>query len=169
MYEHRLLSEAAKKALTAASTSVVVVPPKPFSIQQHTSTPVVKKINFPNQYEYDEWLSLQTFIRGGLYTWTTASKFTTPHMVQSPHVTMVLAAMDDYTELTWDTSGQPRFLFLAHCADTAMSEPRLFWGDLGFYRKLEQPEIDIVMGGKYARLQAHIEKLAQTYNIADIR
>lgn len=168
MYERRLLS---KSAIAAAAAVVTPIHRALHAPQAPVVTlPVIRKVKFECQYDYDEWLAVQIFIRGGLYTWKTASSFTSKYALASPNVTVVAGVQDDYTELKWDAQGNPMFLYLAGATDSALSDPRYYWSNLSYFRRLDLDERTLLLTDeKYARLQANLKKIADKFVISEFR
>jgi hypothetical protein len=73
------------------------------------NTPVQKVIEFPNQYVYDEYCSKNNIKIGDLLTWEVCADVKS---VSHPSISIALGWQDDYTDLTYDNKGNPKWLKL---------------------------------------------------------
>ena len=78
-----------------------------------------KSVEWKNQWEYDEWVKAQPWKRGTILTSSYQQDIT---VAAYPYFVLVLAIVDDYTEVTWTFhNGKPRVFVVGSLSATPMS------------------------------------------------
>lgn len=77
-----------------------------------------KSVEWKNQWEYDEWVKSQAWKRGTLLTSSYQMDIT---VAAYPYFVVVLAIVDDYTEVTWTYhNGKPKVFVIGSLSSTPM-------------------------------------------------